>query len=243
MHGASPITMLETVAGPKQARSERTLYRLLDAAEALIVERGLAGLSIPEVARRAQSSVGGFYARFRDKNELLRALEERFFLEVQSRLDALADERRWEDAPVRDFVAAAVDELVTVTEARRALIKAFMFRATVDARTRDDAVRFRNRAAERIAALLVGKSPGFTHPEPVLAIDLGVQAAFSLMNQHVLLDGTEAAGRMLSIDDLKREIARLFVAYVGIADATPAAPARARKPVQPTKTASPTRTA
>lgn len=228
MHGAASITVLETVSGPKQARSERTLYRLLDAAEALIVEQGLAGLSIPEVVRRAGSSVGGFYARFRDKNELLRALEERFFLEVQSRLDALADERRWAGAPVRDVVAAAVDELVTVTEARRALIKAFMFRATVDVQIRDDAVRFRNRAAERIAALLVGKSPSFTHPDPVLAIDLGVQAAFSLMNQHVLLDGTAAAGRLLSLDDLKREIARMFVAYVGIADEVAGAPARGK---------------
>ena len=40
MHGAAPA-ILETVSGPKQARSERTLYRLLDAAEALIVEQGL----------------------------------------------------------------------------------------------------------------------------------------------------------------------------------------------------------
>jgi AcrR family transcriptional regulator len=231
MHGAAPTSAnLATVAGPKQARSERTLFRLLDAAEALIVEQGLAGLSIPEVVRRAGSSVGGFYARFRDKNELLRALEERFFLEVQSRLDALADERRWADAPVRDIVIAAVDELVTVTDARRALIKAFMFRATVDVQIRDEAVGFRNRAAQRIAALLVGKSPAFRHPEPVLAIDLGVQAAFSLMNQHVLLDGTEAAGRMISLDDLKREIARLFIAYVGIDDeARSAAGARVKK--------------
>lgn len=227
MHGAAPA-ILETVSGPKQARSERTLFRLLDAAEALIVEQGLAGLSIPEVVRRAGSSVGGFYARFRDKNELLRALEERFFLEVQSRLDALADQRRWAEAPLRDVVAAAVDELVTVTEARRALIKAFMFRATQDVQIRDDAVRFRNRAAERIAALLVAMSPGFRHPEPVLAIDLGVQAAFALMNTHVLLDGTEAAGRMLSIDDLKREIARMFIAYVGIDDAPTPAPARGK---------------
>src|ERR1700740_2853619 len=124
---AAPL-MLLTVSGPKQARSERSLYRLLDAAEALIVEQGLAGLSIPEVVRRAGSSVGGFYARFRDKNELLRALEERFFLELQSWLDALADERRWIGAPVRDIVAAAVDELVTVSEGRRALIRAFLFR-------------------------------------------------------------------------------------------------------------------
>jgi len=238
MHGAAPTTAtLVTVAGPKQARSERTLFRLLDAAEALLEEQGLAGLSIPEVVRRAGSSVGGFYARFRDKNELLRALEERFFLEVQSRLDALADERRWAGAPVRDIVTAAVDELVTVTEARRALIKAFMFRATQDVQIRDEAVGFRNRAAQRIAALLVGKSPAFRHPEPVLAIDLGVQAAFSLMNQHVLLDGTEAAGRMLSLDDLKREIARLFVAYVGIDD-DPSAAASASGTTKKTRTLS-----
>jgi AcrR family transcriptional regulator len=228
MHGAAPA-ILETVSGPKQARSERTLFRLLDAAEALIVEQGLAGLSIPEVVRRAGSSVGGFYARFRDKNELLRALEERFFLEVQSRLDALADQRRWAGAPVRDVVAAAVDELVSVTHERRALIRCFMFRATQDTTIRDEAVRFRNRAAERLAALLVGKAPSIRHPDPVLAIDLGVQAAFSLMNQHALLDGTEAAGRMLSLDELKREIARLFVAYVGIADHDPVSAARRGK--------------
>lgn len=213
--------ILETVSGPKQARSERTLYRLLDAAEALIVERGLAGLSIPEVARRAGSSVGGFYARFRDKNELLRALEERFFLEVQVRLDAVADERRWVGAPVTDIVAAAVEELVRVTESRRDLIRAFLFRATQDVKIRDDAVRFRKRAAQRIAALLLGKAPGFRHPDPALAIDLGVQAAFSLMNQHVLLDGTHAMGRTLAREELGREIARMFVAYVGIADPEP----------------------
>jgi AcrR family transcriptional regulator len=230
VHGATAAT-LQTVSGPKQARSERTLYRLLDAAEALIAEQGLAGLSIPEVVRRAESSVGGFYARFRDKNELLRALEERFFLELQARLDALADERRWARSPVADIVVAAVDELVNVTDQRRHLIRAFLFRATQDVQIRDDAVRFRNRAAERIAALLVGKSPGFRHPDPVLAIDLGVQAAFSLMNQHVLLDGTHAAGRTLTLDELKREIARLFVAYVGIpADAAPPSnPRRAKR--------------
>ncbi len=66
---------LQAVTGPKQARSERTLQRLLDAAEVLIEEKGHAAVSIPEIARRARSSVGGFYARFRDKNELLRALE------------------------------------------------------------------------------------------------------------------------------------------------------------------------
>src|SRR5437867_12848075 len=88
---------LQTVAGPEQARSQRTLRRLLAAAAVLIEEKGHAAVSIPEIARRARSSVGGFYARFRDKNELLRALEERHFLEVWRRLEVLADERRWQN--------------------------------------------------------------------------------------------------------------------------------------------------
>ena len=103
--GAAP---LETVVGPKQARSERTLYRLLDAAEALIAEKGLAEVSIPEIVRRARSSVGGFYARFRDKNELLRALEERFYRELSVRLDDLVDEERWSGAPTEAIPSSSV---------------------------------------------------------------------------------------------------------------------------------------
>ena len=38
---------------------------------------------------RAGSSVGGFYARFRDKAELLRALEECFFTQLGARVDEL----------------------------------------------------------------------------------------------------------------------------------------------------------
>src|SRR6478672_9555154 len=121
MAQALPI-QLETVSGPKQARSERTLQRLLDAAEALIEEKGHAAVSIPEIARRARSSVGGFYARFRDKSELLRALEERHFIEVWQRLEALADARRWENARTTDIVQAAVAELVGITRQRRRLI-------------------------------------------------------------------------------------------------------------------------
>jgi AcrR family transcriptional regulator len=201
------IASLETVTGPKQARSERTLRRLLEAAEAIIAEDGFAALSIPALVARAGSSVGGFYARFRDKNELLRALEERFFHEVSMRLEALADERRWTDAKVDDIVVAAVEELVTVTEERRELIRACLFRAIQDDLIRDHAIDFRRRAAERMGAVLLSKAPHIDHPDPALALDLAVQAAF---------DGTRAAGRTLTTDELKREIARLVLAYVGL---------------------------
>src|SRR4029450_11373754 len=126
----APVIQLRTVTGPKQARSERTLQRLLDAAEALIKEKGHAAVSIPEIARRAGSSVGGFYARFRDKDELLPALDERHFPALPRRPEGLADPPRWQNAPTRLIVEAAVAELVNSTRERRHMIAAFLVRAS-----------------------------------------------------------------------------------------------------------------
>ncbi len=226
---AQPIPLqLETVSGPKQARSERTLQRLLDAAEALIKEKGHAAVSIPEIARRAHSSVGGFYARFRDKNELLRALEERHFRELEQRVEMLADARRWAHASTVAIVEAAVSELVTITRERRHMIAAFLVRAIEDPVIRAGGLRFRRRVEERIGSLLLTRRAEMSHPDPALAIDLGIQTAFALMQQHVLIEGTRVGGRALSDDDLRRELATMFLRYVGI-DSSRARPARARR--------------
>ena len=212
-------THLESVSGPKQARSEKTLYRLLQAAEGLIAEKGLAGLSIPEVARRAKSSVGGFYARFRDKNELLRALEERHFKHLSEHLDAVADTARWENADAAQIVRGAVDELVDVTSYHRQMMVAFLYRSIQDPVMREDAIRFRREVEERVRALLLAHCDDFDHPEPGLAIDLGIQTAFAVMQQHVLIGVTYAGGRELSEQELKDEISNMFMRYVGISEA------------------------
>jgi AcrR family transcriptional regulator len=207
---------LESVTRPKQARSEETLWRILDAAEALIAEKGLADASIPEIVRRAGSSVGGFYARFKDKNELLRALEERFFVELGGRLDALADPVRWNDAPVATIVAACAQELVSVVRSRHHLITAFLYRGIQDPEFRRDALRFRRRVSDRLSALLLLRRSELSHPEPEIAIDLGVQSAFALMLQDALYGETRVAGRALTREGLVRELTRAFLAFLGV---------------------------
>ena len=140
---------------PQQPRSERTQERLLRAAEKLILEKGLADASVPEIARRAGSSVGGFYARFPDKGALLRALEERFFDEMLVRVAKLADAGRWGAAPIATIARACADELVSVFRERRNLIAAFLHRASADPELLAEAIRFRATTAERIATLLL----------------------------------------------------------------------------------------
>jgi AcrR family transcriptional regulator len=226
---AHAVVQLQTVTGPKQARSERTLQRLLDAAEALIKEKGHAAVSIPEIARRARSSVGGFYARFRDKNELLRALEERHFIQIEQRVEALADASRWANAPTAAIVEAAVAELVTVTRERRQMIAAFLVRAVEDPVIREGGLRFRRRVEQRLSALLLPRRAEMTHPDPALAIDLAIQTAFALMQQHVLIEETQVGGRRLSDEELRRELATMFLRYVGIRPHEPRPASAARR--------------
>ncbi|MBX3027592.1 TetR/AcrR family transcriptional regulator [bacterium] len=210
------VAQLRTVSEPKQARSEETLRRLLNAAEELIIEKGHHAVSIPEIARRAGSSVGGFYARFRDKNELLRALEERHFLELMQRVERLADASRWADAATATIVEAAVAELVSITRERRPIIAAFLVNALQDPVLLEGGLRFRRTVEERLSALFLTRRDEMSHPDPGLAIELAIQTAFAIMQQHVLIEETRAQGRPLSDAELRRELTTLVLRYVGI---------------------------
>lgn len=215
---ARPEPGFEGGLRPQQARSRETLQRILDAAEALIAEKGLADASIPEIVRRAGSSVGGFYARFRDKDALLRVLEERFFVEMSERTEQLALAARRGGASVPEAARVFAHELVAVTRARQNLIAAFLHRATWDEAVRADALRFRGRVAERMKSFVMSRGVTLRHPEPELAVDLAVHVAFGLAFQMVMAGEVRAAGRALSDTELEREIARSFLRVIGVAD-------------------------
>ena len=63
---------------PSPPTEAPTRERLLDAAQAGINERGFAGTSIDQIIERAGVTKGTFFYHFKSKNELARALIERF---------------------------------------------------------------------------------------------------------------------------------------------------------------------
>jgi AcrR family transcriptional regulator len=213
---SSADSKLSSVSSPKQARSEETLSRLLDAAESLIVEKSISDVSIPEIVRRADSSVGGFYARFRDKNELLRALEERFFNDVLERVNKIAEPERWRGVPVAEIVRPCVFEFVQMFREREALITAFLFRAAQDPEFIAEGLRFRRSVSEHISSLLLDRRDELGHPDPDVAIEIVVQMAIGLLQQMALSGDFRVDGRRLSDDRIVDEITRNFISYVGI---------------------------
>ena len=207
---------LRTVAAPKQARSEATLQRLLDAAEALIAEKGIADVSVPEIVARAGSSVGGFYARFKDKDELLRALEERFLAEMRDLLDEIAAPGRWAGAGIPEIARAGIETLIQVFQDRRSLLVAFMGRAaTGTADTLQEVRALRRDASARFVSLLHARSEEFGHPDPALAVDLAVQLVFGFMQQMIVFGEVRAGARVLSDSEIADELVRNVLSYLG----------------------------
>jgi AcrR family transcriptional regulator len=68
---------------PRQARGQRRVDGILDAAEAVIAEVGAADASVHEIARRAGASVGSIYHFFPTKNAIVAALAERYAVGLQ----------------------------------------------------------------------------------------------------------------------------------------------------------------
>lgn len=210
-----PQTPLHRANSPKQARSQRTLERILEAAEELVLEKGLASVSVPDIVSRANSSVGGFYARFEDKNELLRSLEERYYERLRELVDELAAPARWAQKDLASTARGLIHALVETVLTQRGLIEAMVVRAGSDPNFRTNSRTFRQLVTTQVTPLILERSQAISHPEPQLGIDLAIQAAFAMMLQHVIYGGTWAAGRELSQAELEEQLTLLVLGLLG----------------------------
>jgi AcrR family transcriptional regulator len=97
------------VRTPRQARGQRRLDGILDAAETVIAEVGATDASIHEIARRAGASVGSIYHFFPTKDAIFAALAERYAVGLQ-RVAVSIDEGTAAKAraPLCEFVDALV---------------------------------------------------------------------------------------------------------------------------------------
>lgn len=105
-----PSRLAGAPTGPRQ-RDQR-LAALLDAAAALVVEKGIAATSIEDIAGRAGIAKGTFYHYFQDRAAMLEALRHRYSQRYADLVDAAMDASApgdW-DARLAAWTRATVDE-------------------------------------------------------------------------------------------------------------------------------------
>lgn len=213
---ASPKPDLHWIRPPRQARSQETLDRILDAAEALVAEKGFEDSPVAEIVQRAESSVGAFYARFRDKEGLLHALYERYYDEAVATTDATLSPDRWDGAEASELISAVIPFLVSIFRERRGLMRAFVVRNHTHPEFQARQQRLSHYVIARLSALLLARREQLSHRDPERATRFGFMLVFSALETMILFGEMRDSLLSLSDDSLAAELTRTTLAYLGV---------------------------
>lgn len=207
------VPRLEWVRPPQQERSQKTLERILDAAEELFLQKGFDRTGVAEVCSKAGSSVGAFYARFADKDALLNQVHERFCLQAIATTESVLDPARWDGVSLDDFLSASLRFLVSIFRERRELIAALSRRETRDPQVLTFSARIGEVLADRCHGFLVARGEPMTHPDPRTAVVFLVWLILSALEAHT----AHAAQRdPLPPDQMVEQLVHLVHAHLGI---------------------------
>jgi AcrR family transcriptional regulator len=203
------------VRAPQQARSQDTLARLLDAAEALLEELPWDAITVAALVQRGRSSVGAFYARFPDKDSLLQHLHARRSQEAIHAADDALSRERWRGQPiaaiVRSLVAFMTREYLMHAGFHREIIR----RNSVDPRFRERSAQVSSHVCRLMANLLEERRDELAVGDALGAADMIHRIVFSVLDQHVQFFDRPPGVRVLTPDQLVEETTRACLGYLG----------------------------
>ena len=195
---------------PKQSRSQRTLERIVRASLEILDAGGVEGLTVQAIVKRANSSVGSFYARFAGKDDLLEYLGERVWREAARRWDDALASRDLSGLSLAELVDGAVRLLADAGRSRSSYLKALERAPT----TGEDAyLAFQGHVVQGLEGLLVARASEMNHPDPALAMRVGLRTVVSLLEAPPL-PGAEP----LSLERRVEEATRLLLGYLAGGD-------------------------
>ena len=204
---------------PQQARSRATLERVLDAAESLFAERGEIGFNLPEVARRANVSVGTLYRRFAAKEDLLMAIFDRVRgQEDEARLSPW-ESVDWSAMPAREMTRRLATDISVILRERENLMRAIMARRLMVAD--DDPVVQHGlqdviRGAAQFERAILASGRVVTHENTRAAIEFSYRLIVSASHRWAAHEIEVLAPEPMSwdamLDDMSEVIARYLFA-------------------------------
>ena len=202
-----------TIHQARQDRSRETHERLLDAAEEVLETRSFAETSIAEIARRAGFTVGAFYGRFRGKDALLEALEERlrelYAVEV-ARLRILVEQ----GVSLEALLTALLEAVVRTFRDRRGLALTLTEAARSHPELRQRRERLNAGLAAELTELLLSRSEEIRHEYPQEALGVALLMAMATLRETVLNADFWPRGQGPEAEPLIREVRRALLAYL-----------------------------
>jgi AcrR family transcriptional regulator len=201
---------------PKQARSRLTLHRLLSAAEALLAHGGLDAATVPAIASAAGVSVGVVYRRFPDKDNLLRAVYERFFERLCEQNATQLQQLGLFTMPLPDLGRAVITGMVEGYRRNRGILRALhrYARTHPDPAFRRNARKANRMTINMLAAIFIAHRAEIDHPNPEAAVEFALLSVAAVLHTVVLEE--DALHDFRTPQHLDEELTRLFFRYLGV---------------------------
>ena len=212
---------------PQQERSRASFERVLEAATAVLEEKGYDGFTLAEVSKRAHVSIGSIYARVKSKDDLFYVIQDRFMALTEDR-ERLRDPDAWKEFDEQSLVRELVREFGEIFQENERLLRVFMHRAIVDPvvgeRSSASVSQFRDEAE----AILLTRRAAIVHDDPVLAIDVAFRMAWGTLARQIMDWPTFESHRAVEWETLVAELGRACAAYLFGSDAGPSSTRRGR---------------
>jgi AcrR family transcriptional regulator len=203
-----------SVRPPKQKRSQKSLERVLDASIRLLEEKGFDAFTIQDVSQRADVSVGAIYARFGNKESLLRAVHRHAMESIGAEHDTVADVHGRPDGSARDVIAAAVRTVASIFQGNEQLLRAFMHLGAVDDEIAKRGSESSIDLARQFEETVLHHRDELKHPEPEKAVDVAFRMTYCTFARQVMYGPTFESDSAIDWEDLVEEVGAACAAYL-----------------------------
>ena len=197
---------------PQQARGLASMNRMLEATQELLEEVHFDDLTVQDVVRRAGTSIGSFYSRFRSKDGLLECLRERYESERREAVEALLADPARRGRAIGERVGALLACIARHDRERRGLFRTLRLRQLLGHDRMDEEALEEHEAMCRACyGFLLERREEIGHPDPETAVPVAFVSALLALEQKLFFGHTalarqlpEEEGRLL--EELRRQV-------------------------------------
>jgi AcrR family transcriptional regulator len=205
---------------PRQPRSRQTEERILRAFGELLAEARFEDVSVQQVAGRAGVSVGGFYARFASKDDLLlHAMYAGYVRDAVADAEQVLDPARWDGIGIAPIAEAYFALMLRAARDHEQVLREIVHRTRGNPDTVRDSTAwaaFRHGVHEPFRRLVSDRVGEVRHPDPPFALRFAFSACSSALRESVLFGHMQPSMGEVDEDTMARELARMFCRYLDI---------------------------
>jgi len=198
---------------PKQVRSSASTKRMLDAAEAILANKGPDALTVENVIAEAKTSMGSFYGRFKNREGLILALHNRFLQTLETEILQAFDSRKPKDSLEEDLADFSYEFFKVVSTNRKSFLF-FVIDNSFNTKMRKEAQVIRSVMKERLTRLISSHKNELPRKNLTVSIDTALRIYYGLFLEIVLYENSFSGNQKTSIKKTTQEFSKAVVQYL-----------------------------